>query len=146
MTSLTDLAWSSTGSATSTATARSPTSAAKYYEEALAIQRRLADREPDSVVRMRALASTVEQARNGACPHQRLRRGADAARGGARRSAASCSSAPSDTDNDALRDLSLALDRVGNVLRDMSDYRGALKYFEEELAIDRVSWRARRTT
>ena len=42
-----------------------------------------------------------------------------------------------DDDNDALRDLSLALDRVGNVLRDMSDFRGALKYFEEELTIDR---------
>ena len=43
----------------------------------------------------------------------------------------------SDTDNDALRDLSLALDRVGNVLRDMTDYRSALKYFEEELTVDR---------
>src|SRR5262249_33847538 len=38
---------------------------------------------------------------------------------------------------DALRDLSLAFDRVGNVLRDMNDLRGALKYFEEELATDR---------
>src|SRR5262249_51147844 len=40
-------------------------------------------------------------------------------------------------DNDALRDLSLALDRVGNVLRDMKDFHGALKYYEEELTMDR---------
>jgi tetratricopeptide (TPR) repeat protein len=43
--------------------------------------------------------------------------------------------APEDTD--PLRDLSLALDRVGNVLRDMGDPQGALKYFEEEVAMDR---------
>src|SRR4029079_16565764 len=40
-------------------------------------------------------------------------------------------------DNDALRDFSLANDRVGNVLRDLNQFQEALKYFEAELALDR---------
>ena len=95
---------------------------------------------------MRALASIVSKLGSVRVPHQRLHHGADAAPGGAHAAPHDCYKRTPD-DNDALRDLSLALDRVGNVLRDMSDVHGALKYFEEELTIDRAlrGARARRT-
>jgi tetratricopeptide (TPR) repeat protein len=46
-----------------------------------------------------------------------------------------------DKDVGARRDLSLALDYLGNTLRDMDDLKGALAAFEEELAIDRETYR-----
>ena len=84
ITSLTDLAWSLNRLGDLDRDTSKPNEAAKYYEEALGIQRKLIVREPESLVRMRALASIVEQARIGTRPHQRLRQGAGAARGGAR--------------------------------------------------------------
>jgi tetratricopeptide (TPR) repeat protein len=136
VTSLTDLAWSLNRLGDLDRDASNPNEAARYYDEALGIQRKLIAREPDSLVRMRALASIVSKLGatrvrtsdypNALALHQEeldLRR--------------KLFQRASDDDNDALRDLSLALDRVGNVLRDMSDYRSALKYFEEELTVDR---------
>jgi tetratricopeptide (TPR) repeat protein len=134
--SLTDLAWSLNRLGDLDRDTSKPNEAARYYEEALAIQRQLIIRDPDNVVRWRALASAVSKL------------GAVRARTSDYTTALALHEEElalrrrliqraSDTDNDALRDLSLALDRVGNVLRDMSDYRSALKYFEEELTIDR---------
>jgi tetratricopeptide (TPR) repeat protein len=134
--SLTDLAWSLNRLGDLDRDASRHNDAARSYEEALAIQRKLIAREPNSLVRMRALASIASKlgaarARtsdyvNALALHEEelgLRRKLFAR--------------AANDDTDALRDLSLALDRVGNVLRDMSDLQGALKYFEEELTMDR---------
>jgi tetratricopeptide (TPR) repeat protein len=110
--------------------------AARYYEEALGIQRQLNARESNNPVRMRALAlilSKVGQARSRTSNHKAAltlhREELDLREKLYARASA--------TDNDALRDLSIANDRVGNVLADMGDLRAALKYYEAELALDR---------
>jgi tetratricopeptide (TPR) repeat protein len=110
--------------------------AAGHYEAALDIQRRLSARDSDNPVRMRALAtilSKLGQVRSRTNDHTTAlvlhREELELREKLFKRASA--------RDSDALRDLSLANDRVGNVLRDMNDLPGALKYFEAELALDR---------
>jgi tetratricopeptide (TPR) repeat protein len=134
--SLADVGWSLNRLGDLDRDASNPNAAAKSYEESLGIYRKLLGREPNSLIRMRSLASTAGRL---GMVHARNTQFADALKlheeelGLRRKLFARASSG----DTDSLRDLSLALDRVGNVMRDMGDLQGALKHFEEEVAMDR---------
>ncbi len=134
--SLTDLAWSLGRIGDIDFDDESWSNAAGNYEEAVGIQRELIAPDPESPVRMRALAAVVSK-----LGQARSRLKDDKAALALHqeelglRTKLFDRAPPSDTE--ALRDLSRALDRVGNVLRDTNDHRGAFKYFEKELEMDR---------